>query len=171
MIQPDALNENEPLLLSPGRGTDVWAMFRACIGGDLEAVKRLLDKDPSLARCHYAYRTPIYFAVRENRVEVAAFLLEHGADPLSLAVNDNLLDITRDRGYREMENLLETSLATLHNASSKGEPVAAAISERNPPMVRDLLDAAPGLLQTGDSRGNLQPTHSLGGDDAPDRYH
>ena len=41
---------------------------------------RLLDKDPSLARAHYEYRTPIAFAVRENQVEVAAYLLDHGAD-------------------------------------------------------------------------------------------
>ena len=134
MMQPDALNKNEPLLWSPGRGTEVWAMFRACIGGDLESVKRLLDKDPSLARCHYAYRTPIYFAVRENQIQVAAFLLEHGADPLSLAVNDSLLDIARDRGCREMENLLETRLATLHRSSSAGELIAAAIRERNPAL-------------------------------------
>jgi len=164
MIQPDALKKNEPLLWSSGRGTDVWVMFRACIGGDLEAVKRLLDKDASFARCHYAYRTPIYFAVRENQIQVAAFLPEHGADPLSLAVNDSLLDIARDRGCREMENLLETRLATLHRSSSAGEPIAAAIRERNPAKVRALLDASPELLHTGDSRGN-QPIH-WGGDDA-----
>lgn len=56
-------------------------------------------------RCHYAYRTPLYFAVRENRIEVVDWLLGHGADPLSLAVNDSLLEITRDRGYGELENL------------------------------------------------------------------
>ena len=42
-------------------------------------------------RCHHAYRTSLYFAVRENQMEVARFLLERGADPLSLAVNDSLV--------------------------------------------------------------------------------
>ena len=158
MTQPDALKRNEPLMWSPGNGTDVWEMFCACIKGDLASIQRLLDKEPSLARCHYTYRTPIYFAVRENRLEVAAFLLDQGADPLSLAVNDSLLDITRDRGYREMERLLETTLAARFNASSKGEPVAAAIRERNPAKVRALLDASPELLRAGDARGN-QPIH------------
>jgi hypothetical protein len=39
----------------------------------------LLNRDPSLARCHYAYRTPIYFAVRENQLEVSAFLLDYAS--------------------------------------------------------------------------------------------
>jgi len=37
--------------------------------------------DPSLARGHYEYRTPLSFAVRENQLDVAALLLERGADP------------------------------------------------------------------------------------------
>lgn len=98
MIQPDELKKNEPLLWSAGTGTDVWEMFCAAITGDLETVERLVNKEASLVRSHYAYRTPLYFAVRENRVEVVRFLLERGADPIGLAVNDSLLDITRDRG-------------------------------------------------------------------------
>src|SRR5262249_8838066 len=61
MIQPDALKRNEPLLWSPGTGTDVWEMFCAAIQGDLAAIKRVLERDASLVRCHYAYRTPLYF--------------------------------------------------------------------------------------------------------------
>lgn len=62
-------------------GIEVWEMFCAAITGDLETIKRLVEKAPSLVRSHHAYRTPLYFAVRENQVKVAAFLLEHGADP------------------------------------------------------------------------------------------
>ncbi len=158
MIRPEALKKNEPLVWSTGMGADVWEMFCTCITGDLEAIKRLVNKDPSLVRCNHAYRTPLYFGVRENQVEVAAFLLEHGADPLSLAVNDSLLDITRDRGYVEMEKLLEASLASAHGASPKGEAVAAAIRERDLPKVRSLLDASPELLHAGDG-GSSQPIH------------
>lgn len=81
MIQPEELKTSEPLIWSPGRGTEVWEMFRAAITGDLEAIKRLVNKDGSLVRCSHTYRTPLYFAVRENQVEVAAYLLEHGTDP------------------------------------------------------------------------------------------
>src|SRR5258707_435070 len=114
MIQPEALKKNEPLVWGTGTGTEVWELFCACIAGEHEAVRRLLAKDPSLVRAQYAYRTPLYFAVRENQVEVAAFLLDHGANPLGLAVNDGLLQIARDRGYTEMEKLLEAKYASLH---------------------------------------------------------
>jgi ankyrin repeat protein len=158
MIRPEALKKNEPLMWSPGRGTDVWEIFCAAITGDVGTIKRLLDKDPSLSRCNYAYRTPIYFAVRENQVEAAALLLEHGADPLSLAVNDSLLDVARDRGYPEMQRLLETTYATVHGASPQGAAVAAAIRERDMPTVRRLLDSSPELLHAGDM-GSNQPIH------------
>lgn len=158
MIQPDALKKNEPLQWSAGIGTEVWEMFCAAITGNLETIKRLVEKNPALVRCHYAYRTPLYFAVRENQVEVAAFLLERGIDPLGLAVNDGMLDIARDRGYVEMQKMLEAKLASLHGASPKGESIAAAIRERDLVKVQNLLDAAPELLHAGDKRGN-QPIH------------
>jgi ankyrin repeat protein len=158
MIQPEALKKNEPLMWSPGMGTEVGEMFCAAITGDLETIKRLVEKKPSLVRCHHAYRTPLYFAVRENQLEVAAFLLEHGTDPLGLAVNDTFLDIARDRGYEEMQKLLEAKLTSLHGASPKGEGIAAAIRERDLAKVRNLLDAAPELLHAGDERSN-QPIH------------
>jgi RNA polymerase sigma factor (sigma-70 family) len=155
LIRPEALKQKKPWMWSPGIGADVWEMFCACITGDLEAVKRLLDKDPSLARSHYEYRTPLSFAVRENQVEIATYLLDHGADPLALG---DVLQIARDRGYVEMERLLESKFASLHGASSKGEAVAAAIRERDLDKLRQLLDKAPELLRAGDGRSN-QPIH------------
>lgn len=158
MIQPEALKRNKPLLWATGTGLDAWKLFCACIAGDLKAVRRLLRKDPSLARTHYAYRTPIYFAVRENQLEIARFLLEHGADPLGLAVNDSLLDICRDRGYAEMEQLLAANFASTKGASPKGEAVAEAIRAHDLDRVRSLLDASPELLHAGD-KGSSQPIH------------
>ncbi|HEX2475195.1 MAG TPA: ankyrin repeat domain-containing protein, partial [Lacipirellulaceae bacterium] len=158
MIRPELLAKDAPLVWSAGTGTDVWEMFCAAIRGDLDAIRQLLCKDPSLVRSHYWYRTPLYFAVRENQVEVAEFLLDHGADPLSLAVNDSLVEITRDRGYAAMEKLLEHKLQLKFGASPKGEPVAAAIRERNLAKVLALLDESPELLHAGDLRGN-QPIH------------
>jgi ankyrin repeat protein len=158
MTQPEELKKREPLKWSPGTGTDVWELFCACIGGDLDAVQRSLKKDPSLVRCHYNYRKPLYFAVRENRLEAAAFLLDRDPDPAGLAFNGSLLDISRDRGYAEMERLRETKLAERHGASPRGEPVAAAIRERALAKVRALLNASPELLHAGDLRSN-QPIH------------
>ncbi len=156
MIRPDALTKNEPLLWSAGTGTDVWDLFCACIAGDLETVERLVSSDPSLVRAHYEYRTPLSFAVRENRVDVAAFLLDHGADPLG--VGGDLVEAARDRGYGEMEALLTSRYASLHDASSKGEAVAAAIRERDREKVGRLVDETPELLHAGDGRSS-QPIH------------
>jgi ankyrin repeat protein len=158
MLRPEALKQNEPLKWCPGIGTDVWEIFCACSAGDLDTVKRLVSKDPSLVRCQHAYRTPVYFAVRENQVEVARFLLQHGADPLSFAVSDSLLDICHDRGYVEMSALLTGSLAGTQGASPKGESVAGAIRDRDLEKVRSLIDASPELLHAGDGRSN-QPIH------------
>jgi len=119
MTQPDELKKDEPLVWSSGRGTDVWNLFCACTAGALEQVRRLLTKDPALVRCQFHYRKPLYFAVRENQLAVTEFLLERDPNPVGLAVNDSLLDIARDRGYVEMENLLTTKLAARHDISAK----------------------------------------------------
>lgn len=158
MTQPDKLKKSEALIWSTGTGTDVWELFCACVAGNVDCVRRLVEKDPSLVRCHYNYRKPLYFAVRENRIEIVAFLLDRDPDPTGLAFHDSLLDIARDRGYAEMQSLLEAKLAERHGASSVGEPVAAAIRARDLDLVRRLLDASPELLRAGDERGN-QPIH------------
>jgi ankyrin repeat protein len=158
VYQPEELKKAEPLVWSPGKGTDVWNLFCACIQGDLNAVQHLVAQDPALVRANYAYRTPLYFAVRANQLDVADFLLAHGADPLSLAVNDSLLDICRDRGYSEMQRLIEANLASRQGASPAGEPIAAAIRQHDVAEVRRLLDASPELLHAGDQRSN-QPIH------------
>ncbi len=158
MRQPEGLATDEPLLWSPGRGSDVWRLFLACADGDLAAVERLVAADPSLVRSQFDYRKPLYFAVRENRLQVAEFLLARDPDPGGLWVDDGPLEIARDRGYPEMERLLERALTTRHNASARGEPVAAGIRDHDAARVRALLDADPTLLHTGDE-GSSQPIH------------
>ena len=158
MLQPAALTSDRKLLWSPGRGTDVWALIQACASGDLETVQALIERDPSLARSHYDYRKPLYFAVRENRVDVVRFLLEHDRNPLDLWVDDGPLEIARDRGYTQMERLLTHTLEARFNASPKGEPVASALRDRDLERMRELLDAQPDLLAAGDSRSS-QPIH------------
>jgi ankyrin repeat protein len=158
MIRPEALQKNEPLVWSPGRGTDVWEMFCAAATGDLEAIRRLLDKDPSLVRSSHEYRTALSFAVRENQLEVATFLLARGADPINSGTQATLVEMARDRGYVQMQALLEAALAGARGASPRGEAIAAAIRERDLAKVRSLLDASPELVHAVDERTN-QPIH------------
>jgi ankyrin repeat protein len=158
MLQPAELKSDQKLLWSQGRGTDVWALMQACASGDLKAVRALIAKDPSLARSHYDYRKPLYFAVRENRIEIVRFLLEHDRNPIDLWVDDDPIEIARDRGYREMEQLLADTLETKFNASPKGEPVALSLRNHDLAQLKELLDAEPELIGKGDRRSN-QPIH------------
>lgn len=102
----------------------------------------------------YEYRTPLSFAVRENQLEAAAYLIEHGAT-FSLG---NVLEMARDRGYTEMQKLLEAALAGAQGPAPRGEPLAAAIRERDLSKVRSLLDADPTLVHAPDE-GTNQPVH------------
>ena len=49
MVQPESLKSEEFQPWSRGRGVDVWAMMGAAISGDLETIKKLVDRDPNLA--------------------------------------------------------------------------------------------------------------------------
>ena len=158
MLRPAELKADQPLTWSSGRGTDVWALFQACAGGDLQTVQALIARDRSLARAHYDYRKPLYFAVRENHVDVARFLLEHDTNPMDLWVDDDPIEIARDRGYPAMERMLLNTLETKFNASAKGETVALALRDHDLKKMRALLDAGPELLSKGDRRSN-QPIH------------
>jgi ankyrin repeat protein len=158
MLQPADLKSDEKLAWSAGRGSDVWALFQACSAGDLGTVQALLAKDRSLARAHYDYRKPLYFAVRENRVDVARLLLEHDANPMDLWVDDSPIEIARDRGYAAMERMLMDTLETNFNASPKGEAVADALRKHDVKKMQEILDSQPELLNTGD-KGSSQPIH------------
>ena len=106
MVQPQELKSEAPLLWSPGSGTEVWALFCACTSGDLATVTRLIDANPSLVRAHYEYRTPLYFAVRENQIAVVTVLLERGAEPFWNG--DDLVEMASIRGHHDIKALIES---------------------------------------------------------------
>ena len=137
MTQPDALKKSEPLTWSTGIGTDVWELIGACIQGDLEEVKRLVAKDPTLARCHYNYRKPLYFAVRENQLAVTEFLLEHDPNPIGLAVNDSPPSLT----VADVANFLHVSTATVYRAIQAGDLAAVKLGHRTIRISPDAVTA------------------------------
>jgi ankyrin repeat protein len=158
MLQPDELKSEEPLLWSTGRGIDVWQMFQAAIAGDLPTIQRLLAADPNLIRGAFHYRKPMYFAVRENQLEVAQYLLDHGADPVNAWGPDTLPEIARDRGHIEMLHLLETSMSSKFHIDPDVEPISQAIRALDTEKALSFIDARPDLLKACDATGNY-PFH------------
>ena len=156
MIQPEALKQQKPWLWSPGIGTDVWAMFCACIDRRPRDREALWSADPSLVRAHYEYRTPLSFAVRENQLAVAEFLLDHGADAAR----------ARRRARDRARPWLRRRWRACSSGSSRActAPRPRASRSPRPSATRD-LDAcvacsttSPELLHAGDGRSN-QPIH------------
>ncbi len=143
MVRPEELTKNEPLVWSAGNGTEVWDLFCACAAGDLEAVERLVGDNPSLVRAHYEYSTPLYFAVRENRIAVARLLLDRGANPFYNG--EDLIEMARIRRLADMEALIEShrrksSLVNRASEDESGRALADAAARGQLEAVRLLLE-------------------------------
>lgn len=171
MIQPESLKSVKYQPWSRGRGTDVWAMLRAAVDGDLATIRALAARDPNLLDCEFQYYRPLHFAVRENHRDVVQFLLEQGADPMCGGLGFRpvykpgppgghqwLFDVARERGYTEVLKLLESKLAEKHKIRPEGESLAAMIRSRDIAQVKQALDARPDLVNAADAAGN-QPIH------------
>ena len=141
MVQPEELKTDAPLLWSPGAGTEVWRLFCASVSGDLAAVTQLIDANPSLVRAHYEYRTPLYFAVREDRMAIVTFLLDRGAEPFWNG--DDLIEMARIRGLREMEALIESQRPQRRRGPRHlGSPLVQAADRGDLDLVRDRCSRA-----------------------------
>lgn len=158
MRRADELKSDKPLEWSTGTGNQVWQMFVLSQTGQLDELKRLVAAYPELVECQFAYRTPLYFAVRENHVEVVRFLLAAGANPVGLMINDSLLEISQDRGYREMEQVLSRWIHGADVPPDSGETLAQAIREHDLEKLTQLLDKHPGWIGARDD-GSNEPIH------------
>ena len=121
----------------------MWDLFCASAAGDLETVERLVDGNPSRVRAHYEYRTPVYFAVRENRMAVAKRLLDRGANPFYNG--EDLIEMARLRRLADMEALIEShrsksSLVIRPSDDGLGRAPADAAGRGDLEVVRSLLE-------------------------------
>lgn len=139
MFRPEELKRNEKLLWSPGTGTDVWRLFCACAEGDLGTVTQIIDAQPELIAAHHEYRTPLYFAVRENQMAVAAFLIERGADPFWNG--NDIVEMATIRGLTELAALVERQRERFPRRRRPDSPIVAAASRGQLESVQSLLDA------------------------------
>ena len=81
MTQPEELRSGRPL---SGPREPASRSGHCSVPASREIWRRYsisLPRTRPLVRCHYSYRKPLYFAVREDRLNVAAWLLERDPDP------------------------------------------------------------------------------------------
>lgn len=85
-------------------------------GGLLELAELLLARGAEVERQHYLGTTALHFAAAAGQLEMAALLLEHGADPGRVgrkhdAAGRTPLALARERGHDEVAALLRDRLS------------------------------------------------------------
>src|SRR5260370_24356147 len=116
MSQPEAMKTNAYVGgVEKLNGHDAWALFKACAAGDMPKVKALLAKDRRLVNAWFSYKLPIHLAVRAGHAEIVKLLLDQGAEPGNSW--DQLLLAARERGHRQVEEVLQRAMSKRFNYS------------------------------------------------------
>jgi ankyrin repeat protein len=123
------------------RAPNVAEFVQACTTGDVDGLRKLLKKDPSLARERVASgSTGLHLAVRHPAM--IQVLLQHGADPNVRDVGDNAspLHLAAAQGNLESVRILLDAGADVHGAGDlhKGDVIGWAARKGNERVV-DLL--------------------------------
>ena len=157
LIKPPELDSEE--------GGVVWDAITASEDGDVDTLRRLLERDRGLSRAEYWYTPAIHFAVREGHLEAVTLLLDAGADPEWNGLHDvSLIDMARERGHADVARLLEEVRDRRGRvlAGPASHPIHEAIAREDIDEVRRLLDADPGLVNVGNDVG-ASPLHRAAG--------
>ena len=122
---------------------NVAAFVRACVAGDVEGLRDLLQRDPSLARERLpGGTTALHGAVRHP--EAVRLLLEHGADPNARDFGDNAtpLHFAAAHGTLDTVGVLLDAGADVHGTGDvhNGNVIGWAAREGNDAVVNLLLE-------------------------------
>ena len=109
-------------------------------------VKALLAKDRRLVNAQYWYQFPIHMAVFAGHAEIVELLLDQGADPGQSRYTynswDKLLLCARERGYRQIESLLQRAMHKRFHYTPDFDVLKEAIIARESAQDRRGLAAA-----------------------------
>ena len=154
MSQPEAMKTNAYVGgVEKLNGHDAWALFKACAAGDMPKVKALLAKDRRLVNAQiYYYQFPIHMAVRAGYAEIVKLLLDQGAEPRNSW--DELLLAARERGHRQVEEVLQRAMSKRFNYSPDFDELKEAIIARDSRKIGAVLRRQPNLAQASDAGGN-----------------
>ena len=151
----------KPVELETAEGNDVWKTLTAAEAGDVAALRRLIERNPRLARAEYWYAPAVHFAAREGHVEAVRVLLDAGADPERNGLNDrSLIEMARERGHEQIARMLERARDQRGRvvAQKTDHPIHRAAAHGDTDAVGALLDADASIIDRGHSRG-LTPLH------------
>jgi ankyrin repeat protein len=153
MSQPEAMKTNTYVSgVEKLNGDDAWALFKASVSGDMPKVKALLAKDRRLVNAQiYYYQFPIHLAVRAGYAEIVKLLLDQGAKPLN---SWDLLLAARERGHRQVEEVLKRAMIKRYNYSPDFDELKQAIIARDSRKIGAVLGRQPDLAQASDAGGN-----------------
>lgn len=162
MIRPNELKLDLPMEVGNGvisTTIKVWETLWASYTGNLNNLIKLADECTELMYAQYNYAPPIHFAVREGHTALVKFLLENGAhDPsyLFYPFQESLQTVANDRGYDEIENLLNEYAADpskqkfqgdngriFYNRSAIEEEFEQAVRKKEITRVKEILDNHP----------------------------
>jgi ankyrin repeat protein len=157
----------KPVELESEGGRDTWDTIVAASAGDVATLRRLLERDPRLARAGYWYAPAVHFAAREGHAEAVRLLLDSGADPEANGLNDrNLIEMARERGHEPISQMLERERERRGRvvAQPADHPIHKASALGQADAVRAMIDADATLVNLGSRRGGT-PLHCavLGG--------
>jgi ankyrin repeat protein len=159
MTQPEAMKTTSyDYGVEQLNGYDAWALFKACALGDVSKVKALLAKDRRLVSAQFCYQFPIHLAVRAGHAETVKLLLNGGADPGQSRYTynswDKLLLCAKERGYRQIESLLQRAMRKRFNYTPDFGVLKEAIIARDVRKIGAVLRRQPDLARASDALGN-----------------